>query len=84
MKDVLETFNEERMVPYLLPLLAFFFHILESCALSLEHQKDAIFNHNNTQGDETLADSHMRDVTMLEKKVGAMKHLAHCLLVFWK
>jgi len=44
-KDVLDTFDESRMVPYLLPLLAFVFRILESCTLSLEHPKDAIFNH---------------------------------------
>lgn len=70
MKDVLETFDEERMVPYLLPLLAFVLRILESCALSLEHQKDAIFNHNDTQGVESPADSEMPDVAMLEKVSG--------------
>lgn len=66
-KDVLETFDEARMVPYLLPLLAFVLRILESCALSLEHQKDAIFNHNSTQGVETPADYEMPNVAMLEK-----------------
>ncbi|KAH9312457.1 hypothetical protein KI387_027492, partial [Taxus chinensis] len=65
-KDVLETFSEEQVIPYLIPLLAFILRILESCAQNLEHQKENVFSCNNEQGTQALTGSEMIDGKMLE------------------
>ncbi|XP_057867600.2 uncharacterized protein LOC131074886 isoform X2 [Cryptomeria japonica] len=65
-KDVLETFSEEQVTPYLVPLLALILHILQSCAQSLEHQKESTFGCNIEQGSEAFAESKMTDVIMLD------------------